>query len=99
MRFPVLALALSLFFCVAPVRSQTVSYEPLPPGEPITTDPPSEPGHWRVMASPYSFHYSQDPEHRPVWMVGAEWQYPNNYLWGVTYFSNSFGQPSGFVYG
>lgn len=51
------------------------------------------------MASPFSFHYSQDSEHKAVWMVGVERQYDSGWLWGGTYFSNSFGQPSGYIYG
>jgi hypothetical protein len=106
MRFPVFALALGLLFGVAPARSQTDAPEPVAPPEAAaavapTPAPATEPskGTWRLIASPYSFHYSQDTEHRPVWMVGVERQYPSSYLWGATYFSNSFGQPSGFVYG
>jgi hypothetical protein len=56
-------------------------------------------GIWRLMASPYSYHYSQDDEHHPVWMVGLEYQTSERVIWGATYFSNSFGQPSGYVYG
>lgn len=51
------------------------------------------------MASPYTIHYSRDPNHRPVWMLGVERQRDDDLLWGLCYFSNSFGQPSGYVYG
>ncbi len=32
-------------------------------------------------------------------MIGLERQRADGYVWGGTYFSNSFGQPSGYVYG
>lgn len=54
---------------------------------------------WRLMVSPYSFHYSRDPAHRPVRMIGLERQRADGYVWGGTYFSNSFGQPSAYLYG
>jgi hypothetical protein len=55
--------------------------------------------HWRLNFSPYSLHYSHNPEHRPVWMLGLEKQRSDSYVWGATYFSNSFGQDSGYLYG
>jgi hypothetical protein len=51
------------------------------------------------MASPYSIHYSHDEAHRTVYMIGLERQLPTGTIWGGTYFSNSFGQPSAYVYG
>ena len=51
------------------------------------------------MASPYTYHYSRDPEHRPVRMIGLEHQRADGILLGGTYFSNSFGQPSTYLYG
>ena len=54
---------------------------------------------WRLMASPYTYHYSRDPAHRPVRMIGLERQRTDGLVWGGTYFSNSFGQPSVYVYG
>ena len=51
------------------------------------------------MASPYTYHYSHDPAHRPVRMIGVERQSADGIVWGGTYFSNSFGQPSAYLYG
>lgn len=51
------------------------------------------------MASPYTFHYSRDSAHRPVRMIGLERQRTDGIVWGGTFFSNSFGQPSVYVYG
>lgn len=55
-------------------------------------------GHWRLMGSPYTFHFSPDPEHERVYMVGLERQRADGWVWGGTYFSNSFGQPTVYVY-
>ena len=54
---------------------------------------------WRVMASPYTYHWSKDPEHRGVYMIGLERQGADKVVWGGSYFRNSFGQPSGYLYG
>ncbi len=55
-------------------------------------------GHWRLAVSPYTLHFHPSPEHRYVWAVGIERQQHNDWLAGASFFSNSFGQESGFVY-
>jgi hypothetical protein len=57
-------------------------------------------GFWRLMASPYTIHWGSDPEglHEPVYMIGLERQRSDGWVWGGTYFSNSFGQPSVYAY-
>ena len=56
--------------------------------------------YWRLMGSPYTLHYRKDEEgvHEYVYMVGLERQRSDGWVWGGVYFSNSFGQPSGYVY-
>jgi hypothetical protein len=54
--------------------------------------------YWRLIGSPYTVHYGSDPEHEPVYMIGLERQRNDGWVFGATYFSNSFGQPSGYVY-
>jgi hypothetical protein len=56
--------------------------------------------YWRLMGSPYTVHYHKDNEgeHEPVYMIGLERQRSDGWVWGGVYFSNSFGQPSGYVY-
>ena len=58
------------------------------------------PGFWRLMGSPYTIHWGSDEEgiHEPVYMIGLERQRSDGWVWGGTYFSNSFGQPSVYVY-
>ena len=52
----------------------------------------------RIIASPYTLHWSPSANHRPTWMIGAEKQYAGGVLLGAAYFSNSFGQDSATVY-
>jgi len=52
----------------------------------------------RFQFSPFTLHYSPSDDHKPVWMVGLERETPQGKLDGFTYFSNSFGQPSAFIY-
>jgi len=56
------------------------------------------PGHWRLLAAPVSAHFRYSEEHRNAWAIGVERQRPDDWLAGASFFSNSFGQPSGYVY-
>jgi opacity protein-like surface antigen len=56
------------------------------------------PGHWRLVVSPYTAHFNYSDEHRYVWAIGVERQSDNGWLYGASYFSNSFGQDSGYAY-
>jgi hypothetical protein len=58
----------------------------------------SEQGHWRGLVSPYTYHFHPSDEHKPVWALGIERQLDNHWLYGGSFFSNSFGQPSGYFY-
>lgn len=50
------------------------------------------------MYAPLTYHFSPDEEHRYVWLLGVERERANGRLSGVTYFSNSFGQPSTYIF-
>ncbi len=52
----------------------------------------------RLQFSPYTYHYNYNPAHVNVLMVGVEREYPDAKLDGVILFSNSFGQPSSYLY-
>ena len=54
---------------------------------------------WRLNISPYTFHFSRTTDHKYVYLLGAERQYADSTLLGAAFFSNSFGQPSAYVYG
>jgi hypothetical protein len=53
---------------------------------------------WRVMFSPHTTHYSYSEEHKRVVLLGAEREREDGALAGVTLFSNSFGQPSTYIF-
>ncbi len=55
-------------------------------------------GHWRFVVSPFSHHFRHSEEHRYVWAIGMERQRGDDWLAGASYFSNSFGQPSAYLY-
>ena len=48
--------------------------------------------------SPYTYHWSRNPEHKHVVLVALDEQLPGQRFCGVSFFSNSFGQPSVYVY-
>jgi hypothetical protein len=50
------------------------------------------------MWGPFTHHFSKSSEHKYVWLVGIEAEYPDQSIAGATYFSNSFGQPSTYIY-
>jgi hypothetical protein len=54
--------------------------------------------YWRLTFSPLAAHYHYEPTHRYVWGVGVERQGADDWLAGLAWFRNSFGQPSGFAY-
>ena len=102
-KLPALALALGLSSlppCLqAQTTSQTAGDAPAAKAERLQ---PAEPAgdFWRLMGSPYTVHYHKDNEgeHEPVYMIGLERQRSDGWVWGGVYFSNSFGQPSGYLY-
>jgi hypothetical protein len=66
----------------------------------------SEAGQWTLMAAPLTLHFSDinrdagstDEKHKYVWLVGAEKMVTDRYFAGAAFFSNSFGQPTQYVY-
>ena len=55
-------------------------------------------GYWRLAVAPFSHHFRYSAEHRYVWALGGEWQRTDDWLAGASYFNNSFGQPSAYLY-
>lgn len=53
---------------------------------------------YRFMFSPYTYHFSGKDGHKDVWLVGVERERENGMLTGVTFFTNSFGQPSTYIF-
>ena len=98
--FQAQALLLLLAVCAAPLaavaQADKAEKTDAPAAAPVAATDDGE--YWRLMASPYTIHYGYDPDHEPVYMIGLERQRRDGWLWGGTYFTNSFGQPSGYVY-
>lgn len=101
---PASALLVVLTLAAGPALAQVQ----IPADKPATEEPSDKAAekkadsgdYWRLMASPYTVHYHKDNEgeHEYVYMVGIERQRNDGWVWGGVYFSNSFGQPSGYVY-
>ena len=53
---------------------------------------------WELTLSPYTHHWSHNPEHRPVGLVALDKRLKGGGFCGVALFSNSFGQESAYVY-
>jgi hypothetical protein len=99
MRFLAPAAAAGLIWCVVPAAAQTAvepAATPVIPGVPAGSP---HVGRWRVAFSPYALHFSGDSSHKPVVLFGLERERADGIVLGGTVFSNSFGQPSAYVYG
>jgi len=57
-----------------------------------------ERAHWRLAASPFTHHFRPSDEHHRVWALALERQREDGWLAGFSPFSNSFGQPSSYLY-
>jgi hypothetical protein len=53
---------------------------------------------WELSLSPYTVHFHPSDEHRPVVQVGLMKGLEDRWLAGGAVFSNSFGQPSAYVF-
>jgi hypothetical protein len=67
-------------------------------------DPLIEPGsdkadlNWDLTLSPYTHHWSKSSEHKQVNLIALDRRSDNNGFCGLALFSNSFGQPSAYLY-
>ncbi len=53
---------------------------------------------YNFLVSPYAQHFHPSPNHKHVWLVGVERERADQSLAGAAFFSNSFGQPSVYLY-
>jgi hypothetical protein len=53
---------------------------------------------WDLTLSPYTLHYSDSAEHKPVVLASLDRAVADNRFCGMSLFSNSFGQPTAYVY-
>jgi hypothetical protein len=90
-RFILCALALA----AVPALSQETRYCPSFLGVKGAPEPTHR---GELTFSPYTYHWSQNPEHKKVVLLAIDEQLPGGRLCGVSFFSNSFGQPSVYAY-
>ncbi|WP_090045450.1 hypothetical protein [Limnohabitans sp. 2KL-27] len=89
-----LAAALSILFSTAHADS-SIRYCP----DFLAVKGAPAPAHrGEITFSPYTHHFSNNPEHKKVVLVALDEQLPGDRLCGISFFSNSFGQPSVYVY-
>ena len=101
MKFVASTFALVLGGLISAAHSQTASSTASPPAESATMATPEAAlsgDIWRVMISPYTWHYHYSEDHRSVYMLGLEKQRADGLVVGGSWFRNSFGQPSAYVY-
>lgn len=61
---------------------------------------------WELVIGPFAVHFSNESEHKHVYLLGIErnvpgapaWSYADATIWGFSAFNNSFGQPSAYAY-
>lgn len=53
---------------------------------------------WSLIASPYILHFHPSDNHKHVWLIGAERERSDGAITGAAFFSNSFGQESGYFF-
>ena len=83
-------IALALCTCLPALAMQNTEDFPL--------EPLSNQAIWRIEFSPITQHYRFSEDHKYVWALGLERQSADRTLFGLTAFSNSFGQPSAYAY-
>lgn len=53
---------------------------------------------WNLTLSPFTHHWNYNPDHKTVNLVGLDKMGADNRFCGAALFTNSFGQPSAYVY-
>lgn len=64
----------------------------------FNADAPEPEFRGEIAVSPYTHHWRYNPEHKHVVLVALHEHLPGGHLCGLSLFSNSFGQPSAYVY-
>ena len=63
----------------------------------ISLDLNKQPG-WELLIGPFALHWSNSDEHTYVVLLGIERAEADGWIWGLSAFRNSFGQPSAYAY-
>jgi hypothetical protein len=59
---------------------------------------PEEDARWSLTLSPYTHHWTDSADYKHVRLVGLERNVSGGRFCGLALFTNSFGQPSGYLY-
>ncbi len=86
---PIFCLILAQFAILSPAQPSAA-----PAGISVVAPPPK----LLFQASPFTWHYTPSDEHKNVLMIGLEREHADGKVDGFTLFTNSFGQPSAYVY-
>lgn len=54
--------------------------------------------YWEALIGPFAIHWSNSSDHKHVYLLGIERAQADGFIWGLSAFSNSFGQPSAYAY-
>lgn len=53
---------------------------------------------YKLLLSPYTYHFNNKPEYTHVWLVGIDRERADASLAGIAFFRNSFGQSSAYIF-
>lgn len=93
-------LALSLWVCPAGAMDldlDLTGFEACPGLAPALAQPPGS-GERDLFLSTYTHHWTHSDEHKPVRAISVRQNLRDNRFCGFSMFTNSFGQPSGYVF-
>lgn len=96
-KFNTILFSISCFF-VACASTQAVAADRFCPSFLSVKGAPESTHRGELTFSPFTHHWSQNPDHRKVVLFAIDQQLPGDRLCGVSFFSNSFGQPSIYLY-
>lgn len=101
----VLIFAACMANLLMPVYAQDTSTDPWKDYHPCPNWLPKEGGVnpassqlWETTLSPYTIHWTKSDEHKNVFLGAIDREVAGNRLCGMSFFTNSFGQPSTYVY-
>jgi hypothetical protein len=100
--FPVLAVAALLYLFATHAFAQPAPSPPpaQPEVAPASVDEPWRTDRFYLETSVYTHHFHFDPAHdNKQNLILGEWNITEHWLLGASYFDNSFGQPTEYVYG
>lgn len=92
------ALLLALSATLAHATDATLNdWQPCP--DSLAAEDGQEPADkWDITVSPYAYHWHHNPEHKQVKLIAVDRHLKGGRFCGAAVFTNSFGQPSSYVY-